>query len=192
MPKLYYRYGTVGSSKTLELLRVAYNYNQQGKNVILIKPKIDTRFGEAIIKTRLGISQEANIITDNTTNIKNELEKYIAINNIRKVHCILVDEVNFMSKTNVLSLRNIVDSMEIPVIAYGIKTDYTGELFEGSASMLSCADSIEEIKITCQFCNSKAIMNLKLQNGKPIKSGSKEPDLGCEEKYIPVCYKHFV
>ena len=189
MPKLYFRYGTVGSSKTLELLRVAYNYKQQGKNVILVKPKIDTRFGENVIKTRIGLSQEANIVTDNNTNIKEEIIKYKLNNNIQNISCVLVDEVNFMSKSNVMSLREI--SMEIPVIAYGIKTDYLGELFEGSSYMLAVCDSIEEIKITCQYCNSKAIMNLKLQDGKPVKSGSKELDLGCEEKYVPVCYKHF-
>jgi thymidine kinase len=191
MPKLYFRYGTVGSSKTLELLRVAYNYKQQGKNVILVKPKIDTRFGENIIKTRIGLSQEANIVTDSNTDIKAEIIKFKHDNNIDNISCILVDEVNFMSRINIMSLRDIVISLEIPVISYGIKTDYLGELFEGSAYMLAVADSIEEIKITCQYCNSKAIMNLKLQDGKPVKSGSKEPDLGCEEKYIPVCYKHF-
>jgi thymidine kinase len=191
MPKLYYRYGTVGSSKTLELLRVAYNYTQQGKNVILIKPKIDTRFGENIIKTRIGLSQEANIITENHTDIKEEVIKYINNKN-ENISCILVDEVNFMSKKNILSLRDTVTSLGIPVIGYGIKTDYMGELFEGSAYMLSLADTIEEIKITCQYCNSKAIMNLKLHEGKPVKSGSKDPDLGCEEKYVPVCYRHFI
>lgn len=192
MPKLYFRYGTVGSSKTLELLRVAYNYTQQGKNVILVKPRIDTRFGERIIQTRVGLSREADIITDNNTDIKSAVLDIAKAKMLSGVHCILVDEVNFMSRYNILSLRDITISLKIPVIAYGIKTDYLGELFEGSANMLAIADSIEEIKITCQYCNSKAIMNLKLQDGKPVKSGSKEPDLGCEEKYVPVCYGHFM
>jgi len=193
MPKLYFRHGTVGSSKTLELLRVSYNYTQQGKKVILIKPKIDTRFGELTIKTRVGLSQDADILSGNNTDIYTEVLSLLEKQQIRNVdiHCVLVDEVNFMSKKNIYGLRQIVNLLHIPVIAYGLKTDYLGELFEGSSYMLAWADSIEEIKITCQYCNSKAIMNLKLQDGKPVTSGSKEVDLGCEEKYVPVCSKHF-
>ena len=192
--KLYFKYGTVGSSKTLELLRVAFNYNQQGKNVILIKPKIDTRFGEKIIMTRVGLKREADILTDNNTDIFAEVSRILENT---KINCILVDEVNFMSSTNIYGLRKIVTKLNIPVICYGLRTDYLGNLFQGSATLLGIADVIEEIKITCHFCESKATMNLKMENGKPVfnKSGKEEStnviDLGCEEKYLPVCYKHF-
>ena len=106
MPKLYFRHGTVGSSKTLELLRVSYNYTQQGKKVILIKPKIDTRFGELTIKTRVGLSQDADILSENNTDIYTEVLSLLEKQQIRNVdiHCVLVDEVNFMSKKNIYGL----------------------------------------------------------------------------------------
>lgn len=183
MAKLYFRYGVVGSSKTLNLVATAYNYKKQNKKTILIKPKIDTRFGENKIMSRSGLSVEADIILDK----EDTLESLI----LDDVDCILVDEVNFMSKYHIRELRYIASFKNIPVICYGLRTDYMGNLFEGSYELMCISDSIEEIKNTCWFCNKKAIMNLKYVNGKSVKEEGEQIDLGCEEKYLPTCYFHY-
>lgn len=184
MSKLYFRYGVVGSSKSLNLLSVAHNYKQQGKKVILIKPEIDTRFGANIIASRAGLKAEADIIVNNDTDLKTI--------DTKGVSCILVDEVNFMSNKNIDDLRYISTFYNVPVICYGLRTDYFGNLFEGSSRLMSVADTIEEIKNTCWYCNKKAILNLKMNNGIPVREGSTDPDLGFEDKYLPVCHFHFV
>jgi thymidine kinase len=183
MAKLYFRYGVVGSSKTLNLLTTAYNYRKQGKNILLVKPALDTRFGKDTISSRAGLSEKADIVLEQHDSIFH----YI----INRVDCILVDEVNFITKQQVKELRHIASFRNTPVICYGLRTDYMGNLFDGSKELMCVADSIEEIKNTCWFCNKKAIMNLKYIDGVPIKEEGEQIELGCEEKYIPVCYLHY-
>lgn len=177
MPKLYFRYGTMNSSKTMNLLMVSHNYEQQGKKVIVIKPEIDTRFGANNIKSRTGIQRDADIIVGENDNIIIE----------RDVACVLVDESQFLHPDQIDQLRRI--SMYVPVICYGLRTDYRSKLFPGSKRLMELADSIEEIKTTCVKCPKKSIINMKCIDGRVIKTGNGDPDLGCDEKYLPVCWK---
>jgi thymidine kinase len=178
MAKLYFRYGTVGSAKTLNLLAVTHNYQQQNKRVFLLKPRLDVRFGENEVTSRAGLSKTADIlITDETL---------FDMNDFKGVDCIVVDEAQFLSKSVIDQFRAIASVQKIPVICYGLRTDFRGNLFEGSKRLFEIADSIEEIKTTCAFCNRKGIFNLKLVDGKPTVSGP-TIELGTEERYLPAC-----
>ena len=184
MSKLYFRYGVVGSSKTTCLLTVHHNYQRQGKNVLLIKPKMDTRSGD-MVYSRTGLQTKADILLDNGDDL-------IALVEERKnIDCILVDEAQFIKSDHILQLRYITIAYNIPCICFGLRTTYQGVLFEGAYTLLALADSIEEIKNTCWMCGKKAIMNLKCIDGKATMEGDDSPDLGFEEKYLPVCFKHY-
>jgi thymidine kinase len=186
MPKLYFYHGTMNSSKTANLLMVAHNYESQKKNVFIIKPYIDTRFGAVIIKSRAlekGVNADYMISdTDDLTDINTE-----------NVNCIIVDEAQFLSAINVDGLRNL--TRIVPVICYGLRTDYRGLLFEGSKRLLELADSIQEIKTVCVNCDKKAIMNAKFCYDREtnikhiIKYGDTKIDLGAEEKYQAMCWE---
>lgn len=180
MAKLYFRYGTMGSAKTLNLLAVAHNYRQQGKKVVLLKPEIDTRFGSRIIRSRAGIKKAADILVKPDTVLDRK--------QFTGVSCILVDEVQFISPQLIEQLRSLSIDADIPVICYGLRTNFRSQLFEGPKRLFELADSIEEIKTTCSFCNRKAVMNLKHVNGVAVVDGP-EIDLGTEEKYLSACYK---
>lgn len=179
MAKLYFRHGTVGSAKTLNLLAVAHNYKQQQKKILLVKPALDVRFGKNNIKSRAGLETEADILVDEHTDL--------LLFNYDKVDCILVDEVQFLSPVIIDQLRIITLEMNIPIICYGLRTDYRTNLFPGSRRLMELADSIEEIKSTCHYCNRKAIVNLKHVDGKATLSGE-SIELGAEEKYYPACF----
>ena len=179
MAKLYFRYGTVSSAKTLNLLAVAHNYRQQGKRVLLLKPQIDTRFGVDIIKTRAGLEAEADVLVppDEECNLPN----------LAGVVCLLVDEAQFLPPNFVDRLHGLAHAEHgIPVICYGLRTDFRRELFPAAKRLVELADSIEEIKTICHYCLRKAVFNLKLLDGKATISGP-SVELGCEEKYLPVC-----
>lgn len=178
MAKLYFRYGAVGSAKTLNLLAVAHAYNQQDKTIVLIKCELDTRFGKTAVKSRAGLEREADLLVTPESILPKE--------KFQGVHCILVDEAQFLSDSVVEQLRDVATSLKIPVICYGLRTDFRGRLFEGSKRLMELADEIAEIKTTCYFCNRRAVFNLKLQNGVPTLDGP-VIDLGTEEKYVPSC-----
>lgn len=180
MAKLYYRHGAVGSAKTLNLLAVAHNYRQQGKDISLIKPKLDVRFGKDNIKSRAGLEMTADVLVKEGTVL--DLEIFAGMS------CILVDEAQFLSVEVIDQLREITIQMDIPVICYGLRTDFRANLFPGSKRLLELADSIEEIKCTCYFCNKKAIFNLKHVNGVATIDGP-SIQLGAEELFYPVCFK---
>jgi thymidine kinase len=189
MPKLYFYHGTMNSSKTANLLMVAHNYESQKKKVLIIKPSIDTRFGGEIIKSRAlekGINADYIISDMDDMNDMNDI-------NLENVNCIIVDEAQFLSTINVDGLRNLAGL--VPVICYGLRTDYRGILFEGSKRLLELADSIQEIKTVCVDCDKKAIMNAKFYyemdtNKKHIiKYGDTTIDLGADEKYQPMCWE---
>ena len=180
MAKLYFRHGTVGSAKTLNLLAVAHNYRQQNKRVLLIKPSLDTRFGEGTIRSRAGLDCEADLLVHADTRLDDA--------DFRGLHCALVDEAQFVSPAVIDQLRRITLELEVPVICYGLRTDFRGHLFDGARRLFEMADSIEEIKTTCAFCNRKAIMNLKHTNGVATVEGP-SVDLGAEEKYFPACWR---
>lgn len=179
MAKLYFRYGTVGSAKTMNLLAVAHNYRQQQKKIILIKPALDVRFGKSLIKSRAGLQEEADILIHDNESLPQDA--------FDSLSCILVDEAQFLSPKIIDQLRLITTEKNIPVICYGLRADFRGNLFPGSQRLLELSDTIEEVKTTCAFCNKKAIMNLKHSNGVPTRDGP-SVDLGAEEKYFPTCY----
>jgi len=180
MAKLYFRYGVVGSAKTLNLLAVAHNYRQQGKKILLFKPEMDTRFGAAVIGTRAGLSAKADVIVPDT-----DVMPDFALDG---VSCVLVDEAQFMPITAIERFHAIAHNQSggIPVICYGLRTDFRLQLFPAAQRLLELADTIEEIKTTCTDCDRKAVFNLKLQNNQPVLHGP-TIELGCEEKYLPVC-----
>lgn len=180
MAKLYFRHGTVGSAKTLNLLAVAHNYRYQGKKVLLMKPDLDTRFGKESIKSRAGLEMQADVLVADVESIRKI--------NYKDVDCVLVDEAQFLSALVIDELRRITLDYDIPVLCYGLRTDFKSHLFEGSQRLMELADSIEEVKATCHYCDRKSILNLKHVNGVATNVGP-SVDLGSEEKYFPVCYK---
>ena len=182
MPKLYFRYGPMSSSKTANLLMVAHNYRQQGKKVLLIKPVIDERFGMSI-KSRCGLESETDYLLEKDDSSLREITGEI----LEKLDAVLVDECQFLTRYQIDTLREF--TKYVPVLCYGLRTDYKTNLFEGSKRLMEIADTIEEVKTTCYFCNRKAIVNLKHVNGVIIKTGSDNIELGTEDKYLCSCFE---
>lgn len=182
MAKLYFRHGAVSSAKTLNLLAVSHNYKSQGKDVLLMKPAMDVRFGKASIKSRAGLEQDADVLINEDTDL-------FAIPSEQRanISCVLVDEAQFLSPRIIDQLRTITFHWKVPVIAYGLRTDFRANLFPGSQRLMEVADTIEEVKTTCHFCNKKAVFNLKHVNGVADCTGP-AVQLGAEERYFPTCF----
>ncbi len=178
MAKLYFRHGTMTSAKTLNLLAVAHNYRTQGKKVVLLKPRLDDRFGARKVVSRAGLEAEADMLLEPTTHL--DPAKF------EGVDCVLVDEAQFLSTHVVEQLRTL--ARRRPVICYGLRTDFRTHLFEGSKRLMELADSIEEVKVTCQFCNRKAIFNMRLRDGVATLDGA-QIELGADDRYAPVCFE---
>ena len=188
MAQLFYTYSTMSAGKSLDLLKVNHNYREQGKKTLLFTPRIDTRHGEGKITSRIGIQEDA-LSVDYEFNFY----EYVKRNKIvsEKVYCILIDEAQFLSREQIVQLSRVVDMLDIPVMCYGLKNDFQNNLFEGSEALLLYADKIQEIKTICmkENCGKKAIMNLRLSDGKPVYHGEKI-QIG-DEDYVPVCRKHY-
>lgn len=185
MAQLFFKYGTMNSGKSIELLKVAHNYREGGKAVILLTSALDTRDGVGVISSRIGLSETALAITRNT----NIVER-LGTPDLLGADCILVDEAQFLTATQVKELASMVDTFDIPVICYGLKNDFSNHLFEGSQALLLIADKIEEIKTVCRFCSKKATMNLRTVNGSPTYDG-KQVQIG-DSEYLSVCRKHWL
>lgn len=184
MAQLYYRYGTMNSGKSIEILKVAHNYEEQGKPVVLMTSATDSREGCGMISSRLGLQRPAIPITEDM-----DLVGYIKALSYQPF-CVLVDECQFLSKKNVYDLATIVDDLHIPVMCFGLKNDFRNQLFSGSYNLLCLADKIEEIKTICQWCSHKATMVLRTKDGKPVYEGA-QIQIGGNETYIPVCRHHW-
>lgn len=159
MAKLYFRYGAMSSGKTLDLLKVYYNYKEKGMSTLVLKPLVDTK-GDSDVISRVGSRLRVNYLVDDDDNI------YDIVNNEilkKKISCILVDEAQFLVKKHVDQLSDVVDLLDIPVICYGLRADFRGNLFEGSKRLFEVADSIEELKTVCD-CGKKAIWNVRYVN----------------------------
>jgi thymidine kinase len=180
--KLYFRYGTMDSAKSMNLLAVAHNYRKQGKKVLLIKPRLDTRFGAAKISSRCGLEAEADLMVDEDTTLDPR--------DFAGLDCLLVDEAQFLPPHIIDDLRRITVDPGVPVICYGLRTDFRTKLFPGAQRLMELADGIEEVKVTCQYCQRKAICNLRFVNGTPTLSGP-QIQLGADEHYAPVCWAHY-
>jgi thymidine kinase len=170
----------MGSAKSLNLLAVRHNYERQGKRVLLCKPAIDSRFGIDDVTSRAGLSYPADLLLHPDSILDREV--FVGLS------CVLVDEAQFLSASVVEQLRDLTRQLGLPVICYGLRTDFKTHLFEGSKRLLELADSIEEVKTTCQFCNRKAVLNLRHDaSGRAIVEGPTIV-LGAEEHYSPTCY----
>lgn len=186
MAQLYFKYGTMNSGKSIEILKTAHNYEEQFKTVKLMTPSIDTRSGKGVVSSRIGLSKKADIIEPTSSVfdlVKLDLDK-------RDIDCILVDEAQFLTVDQVRDLAKITDCLNIPIMAFGLRTDFKGRLFEGSKALFELADKIIEIKTICWKCNKKATMNLRLVNEKPVYEGE-QIQIGGNESYISVCRKHY-
>ncbi|MGT2932652.1 thymidine kinase [Streptococcus catagoni] len=184
MAQLYYKYGTMNSGKTIEILKVAHNYEEQGKPVVIMTSALDTRDGFGLVSSRIGMRREA-------VPISNDMKIFDYIASLADTpYCVLIDECQFLSKENVYDLARVVDELHVPVMAFGLKNDFQNELFEGSKYLLLLADKIDEIKTICQYCSKKATMVLRTKDGVPVYQGE-QIQIGGNETYIPVCRKHY-
>jgi thymidine kinase len=180
--KLYFRYGTMDSAKSMNLLAVAHNYRKQGKRVLLVKPRIDSRFGSHTISSRSGLEATADLLIDHDTVL--DPREFAGLD------CILIDEAQFLPPQVIDDLRRITVDPGVPVICYGLRTDFRTRLFPGAQRLMELADRIEEVKVTCQYCAKKAICNLRFVNGAPTVRGP-QVQLGADEQYAPVCWTHY-
>lgn len=183
--QLYFRFSSMNAGKSIEVLKIANNYEEQGKHVLLFTHKIDTRYGVGVIKSRIGPSREA-IPIDDSMNVAEVVRRH----KVPPISCVLVDEGQFLSREHVVQFCKVVDEDNIPVIVYGLKADFQNRLFPGSEALLIFADKIEEVKTVCWFCNRKASMNLRVANGRPVREGE-QIMIGGNESYLPVCRRHF-
>ena len=185
MAQLYYRYSTMNAGKSIELIKVAYNYEERGQRVMTLLPAIDDRYGVGVITSRIGIQREAMLVKDDT----NILELFLAEKEKGEIDCVLIDECQFLRKHHVEELIEIVDTFNVPVMAYGLKNDFRNQLFEGSYYMLIYADKIEEIKTIC-WCGRKATMVARVVDGKIVKQGE-QIVIGGNDMYVSLCRKHY-
>lgn len=180
MAKLYFRHGTMGSAKTLNLLAVAHNYRSQNKKVLILKPRTDTRYGVSTVESRAGLRAEADLVVDRETVL--DPKDFVGVD------CVLVDEAQFLSKTQVLQLTLVADELDVPVLCYGLRTDFRGEPFEGSQYLLAWADRLEEIKTICHT-GRKATFNARLDGtGARVLEGA-QIDVG--HHYVAMSRKEF-
>jgi len=186
MAQLFFRYSSMNAGKSLELIKIAYNYREQGKEVMILNAEIDDRYGRGFVTSRAGIQLEA-LLYNQQSSIVAMLRGYEASLGGR-VHAILIDEGQFLTAAQVVELTEIVDEQNIPVIVYGLKNDFKNDLFEGSKALLIYADKIEEIKTVCWFCDHKATMVLRVADGMPVYSGE-QVLIGGNSSYVPVCRK---
>lgn len=188
MAKLYFYYSAMNAGKSTVLLQSSYNYQERGMDTLLFKPAIDNRFDQKKIHSRIGLQADA-VPFDVNMNLYAHTEQHKANN--PKLTCVLVDEAQFLNKTQVAELGQIVDKLDIPVLAYGLRSDFQGEPFEGSKYLLVLADNLVEIKTICH-CGRKAIMNARVDGeGKSVKSGN-QVLIGGNETYVAMCRKHFL
>lgn len=187
MAKLYFYYSAMNAGKSTILLQSAYNYKERGMDTLLFTPAIDKRYGQGRIHSRIGLDSEAI-----SFDINFNLFDYTNAQKFKnpKLQCILVDESQFLTKQQVEQLTDIVDELNLPILAYGLRSDFLGEPFEGSKYLLVLADNLIEIKTICH-CGRKAIMNMRIDSqGKVVKTGL-QIQIGGNESYIAMCRKHF-
>lgn len=184
MAQLFFKYGAMNSGKTIEILKVAHNYEEQNKPVIIMTSGIDNRDEIGVVSSRIGLRRNGVAIFEETDilTVIEELDFEPA--------CILLDEAQFLTKEHIIQLTQIVDNLNIPVMAFGLKNDFQNELFEGSKYLLLYADKIEEMKTICWYCHKKATMNMRVVDGVPVYTGE-QIQIGGNEAYFPVCRKHY-
>lgn len=186
MAKLYFYYSTMNAGKSTTLLQSSFNYRERGMHTLLLTAAFDDRFGQGKVASRIGLEQEADLF-DAKINV---FQHVIRRNAEQNIDCVLVDEAQFLSKTQVWQLTEVCDQLKIPVLCYGIRTDFQGELFDGSRWLLAWADELHELKTICH-CGSKANMVVRVdENGAAIQQGS-QVEIGGNDRYVSLCRKHF-
>lgn len=185
MAQLYFRYSTMNAGKSIELIKVAYNYEERGKRVLTLVPSADNRYGTGVITSRIGIQRQAVMVSQDS----NILEIFMREREKDDIDCVLIDECQFLKKHHVQELVEIVDSFNVPVLAYGLKNDFRNEMFEGSYYLLIYADKIEEIKTIC-WCGRKATMIARIVDGEFVKRGE-QVVIGGNDMYVSLCRKHY-
>ena len=184
MAKLYFHYGAMNCGKSSALLQVKHNYEERGMKVILCSPVVDTRSGMGVVKSRIGIESKSLSFSEHT-------DFYIDLIGIAKgrYSCVIIDEAQFLTEAHVSQLARIADDFDIPVMCYGLRTDFQGKLFPGSKALMELADKIVEIKTIC-WCGAKATMVVRYVDGKPVRTG--EQILIGDQEYVSMCRKHYM
>ena len=180
MASLYFFYGVMGSSKTAQALMANYNYEYQGQHPLLVKTDTDTRDGKMIVRSRIGIERSCVLLSDICA---------LPLSYMKQFDAIIVDEIQFATKQQIDFLSDIVDFAEVPVMCYGLRTDFQGNLFEGSKRLMEVADKIQEIKTTC-WCGKKARFNARYVGDTLVREGETIV-LGANDAYTPLCRKHY-
>jgi thymidine kinase len=184
---VYFRYGAMNAGKSIQVLTVRYNYYERHQSVFLFKPSVDTREGANLIKARIGLEAPVDELIKPDTDIEAMVARLVAEKG--KPACLLVDEAQFLTRRQVEQFCDLTDGMGIPVMAFGLRADFRGELFPGSAALLALADRIEELKTIC-WCGKKATMNARIVDGKVIMEGP-QVLIGGNESYTSLCRKHW-
>jgi thymidine kinase len=186
MAKLYFYYSSMNAGKSTALLQSSYNYRERGMNTLVLAPQLDDRFGKGKVKSRIGIETDAKTFVPDD----DLLALVEARNKHSQLHCVLIDEAQFLTKEQVFQLGEVTDKMNIPVLAYGLRTDFQGEPFEGSKYLLAWSDNLKELKAICD-CGSKATMVVRFdESGNAITEGS-QIEIGGNDRYVSMCRKHF-
>src|ERR1700677_1319575 len=186
MSKVYFYYSAMNAGKSTVLLQSSYNYRERGMRTLLFMPALDTRAGEGRIVSRIGLESEAIALNSGD----NLLERVRAAHAQEPVACVLVDEAQFLTPAQVGQATDVADILRIPVLCYGLRTDFQGRLFPGSAGLLAVADNLIELKTICH-CGRKATMNLRVgQDGKAVTVGQ-QVEIGGNDRYVAMCRRHF-
>ena len=187
LAKLRFYYSAMNAGKSTNLLQSSHNYNERGMQTLILTPAIDGRYHVGWVTSRIGLKSKATVFQKEDNLLERVKRTKVERN---EVHCVLVDEAQFLTRQQVLELTQVVDQLNIPVLAYGIRTDFQGETFEGSQYLLAWADSLVELKTICH-CGRAAIMNLRVDaEGRPVRLGE-QVQIGGNETYVAMCRKHF-
>jgi len=181
MAKLYFKYGAMGSSKTANALITKFNYEERGMRVLLIKPSIDDRDGVDVVRSRIGLEEKAYIVSSHT-------DIYSVFESDTNYHAIIADECQFFTSAQIDQLRSIVDNFDIPVLCFGLRTDFLTHLFEGSKRLFEVADSISEVKTICS-CGNKAIVNARIDGSGHVVTQGGQILIGGNDSYVAMCHK---
>ena len=186
MAKMYFYFSSMNAGKSTALLQSNHNYRERGMNTVVFTPSVDMRFGGGVVKSRIGIETGAE-----SFDADDDLMQIVRRETLtRQIHCVLVDEAQFLTRQQVFQLGEVCDRLDIPVLAYGLRTDFQGELFEGSHYLLAWADNLKEIKTICH-CGKKATMVVRMdENGVPVSSGE-QVAVGGNELYVSMCRRHY-
>jgi thymidine kinase len=186
MAKMYFYYSSMNAGKSTALLQSSYNYRERGMNTVVMAPLLDNRYGVGKVTSRIGLESDA-------TTFKPEDNLFAIIEAMvveEPLHCVLIDEAQFLTKEQVFQLAEVTDNLNIPVLAYGLRTDFQGEPFDGSKYLLAWSDNLRELKAICH-CGSKATMVIRMdESGEPVREGS-QVEIGGNDRYVSMCRKHF-